>query len=105
MEWVNTDGTGQEVLTPSGGAGTFSPDGKSIAFVETTGYGLSVVTVATGPQVRSRWQAAGVRLPAFLSRRRGSCAVLDQQMLTALSPNLLNAARVPSPAIPSIGPV
>ncbi|WP_158711019.1 DPP IV N-terminal domain-containing protein [Streptomyces albus] len=36
MEWVNTDGTGQEVLTTAGGAGTFSPDGRSIAFVRTT---------------------------------------------------------------------
>ncbi|WP_327189886.1 hypothetical protein [Streptomyces xinghaiensis] len=38
MEWVNTDGTGQEVLTTAGGAATFSPDGRSIAFVKTTRY-------------------------------------------------------------------
>ncbi|MDN0199436.1 DPP IV N-terminal domain-containing protein [Streptomyces sp. S.PNR 29] len=38
MEWINTDGTGQEVLTTTGGAGTFSPDGRSIAFVRTTTY-------------------------------------------------------------------
>ncbi|GHH31497.1 TolB family protein [Streptomyces lanatus] len=38
MEWINRDGTGQEVLTTTGGAGTFSPDGKSIAFVRTTTY-------------------------------------------------------------------
>ncbi|MDO0939080.1 DPP IV N-terminal domain-containing protein [Streptomyces sp. DG2A-72] len=38
MEWINSDGTGQEVLTTTGGAGTFSPDGRSIAFVRTTTY-------------------------------------------------------------------
>lgn len=38
LEWVRSDGTGQEVLTTSGGAGTFSPDGRSIAFVKTTAY-------------------------------------------------------------------
>ncbi|WP_069171536.1 DPP IV N-terminal domain-containing protein [Streptomyces griseus] len=38
MEWINSDGTGQEVLTAAGGAGTFSPDGRSIAFVRTTAY-------------------------------------------------------------------
>ncbi|WP_228023376.1 DPP IV N-terminal domain-containing protein [Streptomyces acidicola] len=39
MEWINSDGTGQEVLMAAGGvAGTFSPDGKSIAFVKTTPY-------------------------------------------------------------------
>ncbi|QNS05400.1 TolB family protein [Streptomyces xanthii] len=38
MEWIRTDGTGQEVLTPAGGAGTFSPDGKTIAFVRTSTY-------------------------------------------------------------------
>ncbi|AWT44219.1 MULTISPECIES: PD40 domain-containing protein [Streptomyces] len=38
LEWINTDGTGQEVLTPAAGPGTFSPDGKSIAFVRTTSY-------------------------------------------------------------------
>ncbi|MFF2945195.1 DPP IV N-terminal domain-containing protein [Streptomyces niveus] len=38
MEWIKTDGTGQEVLTTTGGAGTFSPDGRSIAFVKTTTY-------------------------------------------------------------------
>ncbi|PJN05525.1 hypothetical protein CG723_44210 [Streptomyces sp. CB01635] len=38
MEWIKSDGTGQEVLTTTGGAGTFSPDGQSIAFVRTTTY-------------------------------------------------------------------
>lgn len=38
MEWIKSDGTGQEVLTTTGGAGTFSPDGRSIAFVRTTTY-------------------------------------------------------------------
>lgn len=38
MEWIKSDGTGQEVLTANGGAGTFSPDGQSIAFVRTTTY-------------------------------------------------------------------
>ncbi|MFJ9584665.1 DPP IV N-terminal domain-containing protein [Streptomyces acidicola] len=38
IEWINRDGTGQEVLTAVGGAGTFSPDGKSIAFAKTTTY-------------------------------------------------------------------
>ncbi|MEV8329572.1 DPP IV N-terminal domain-containing protein [Streptomyces niveus] len=38
MEWIKSDGTGQEVLTTAGGAGTFSPDGRSIAFVRTTTY-------------------------------------------------------------------
>jgi TolB protein len=38
LEWINTDGTGQEVLTPAAGPGTFSPDGRSIAFVRTTSY-------------------------------------------------------------------
>ncbi|MFC4466096.1 TolB family protein [Streptomyces xiangluensis] len=38
MEWINSDGTGQEVLTTTGSAGTFSPDGTSIAFVRTTTY-------------------------------------------------------------------
>lgn len=37
LEWIKSDGTGQEVLT-TGGAGTFSPDGQSIAFVKTTTY-------------------------------------------------------------------
>ncbi|HEY9331720.1 MAG TPA: DPP IV N-terminal domain-containing protein [Streptomyces sp.] len=38
MEWIKSDGTGQEVLTTTGSAGTFSPDGRSIAFVRTTAY-------------------------------------------------------------------
>ncbi|MFE4490898.1 DPP IV N-terminal domain-containing protein [Streptomyces niveus] len=38
MEWIKSDGTGQAVLTTAGGAGTFSPDGRSIAFVKTTTY-------------------------------------------------------------------
>ncbi|WP_141726784.1 DPP IV N-terminal domain-containing protein [Streptomyces niveus] len=38
MEWIKSDGTGQEVLTTTGGAGTFSPDGRSIAFVRTATY-------------------------------------------------------------------
>ncbi|MFD9808040.1 TolB family protein [[Kitasatospora] papulosa] len=38
LEWIRSDGTGQEVLTTTGGAGTFSPDGRSIAFVRTTAY-------------------------------------------------------------------
>ncbi|MFI7005931.1 DPP IV N-terminal domain-containing protein [Streptomyces sp. NPDC050145] len=38
MEWIRSDGSGQEVLTTTGGAGTFSPDGKSIAFVRTSTY-------------------------------------------------------------------
>lgn len=38
IEWVKSDGTGQEVLTTTGGAGTFSPDGRSIAFVKATAY-------------------------------------------------------------------
>lgn len=38
LEWIKSDGTGQEVLTTTGGAGTFSPDGQSIAFVRTTTY-------------------------------------------------------------------
>ncbi|MFD3475883.1 DPP IV N-terminal domain-containing protein [Streptomyces sp. NPDC058695] len=38
MEWIKSDGTGQEVLTTTGGAGTVSPDGQSIAFVRTTTY-------------------------------------------------------------------
>ncbi|MFD6274656.1 DPP IV N-terminal domain-containing protein [Streptomyces sp. NPDC060209] len=38
LEWIKSDGTGQEVLTATGGAGTFSPDGQSIAFVKTTAY-------------------------------------------------------------------
>lgn len=38
MEWINSDGTGQEVLTTTGGAGAFSPDGKSIAFVRASTY-------------------------------------------------------------------
>ncbi|MGW8571006.1 TolB family protein [Streptomyces niveus] len=38
MEWIKSDGTGQEVLTTAGGAGTFSPDGRSIAFVKATTY-------------------------------------------------------------------
>ncbi|WP_406724284.1 DPP IV N-terminal domain-containing protein [Streptomyces sp. GD-15H] len=38
LEWINSDGTGHEVLTTTGGAGTFSPDGKSIAFIRTTEY-------------------------------------------------------------------
>ncbi|MEU9744893.1 hypothetical protein [Streptomyces niveus] len=35
MEWIKSDGTGQEVLTTAGGAGTFSPDGTQIAFSAT----------------------------------------------------------------------
>ncbi|MDF6021308.1 hypothetical protein [Streptomyces sp. JH34] len=38
LEWIKSDGTGQEVLTTTGGAGTFSPDGRTIAFVRTTAY-------------------------------------------------------------------
>lgn len=38
LEWIRSDGTGQEVLTAAGGAGTFSPDGQSIAFVKATAY-------------------------------------------------------------------
>ncbi|WP_411087001.1 hypothetical protein [Streptomyces sp. 061-3] len=37
LEWIATDGTGAEVLT-SGSRGTFSPDGRSIAFLKTTSY-------------------------------------------------------------------
>ncbi len=37
LEWINSDGTGQEVLT-NGYEGAFSPDGKSIAFVRNTDY-------------------------------------------------------------------
>ncbi|MGW3493958.1 TolB family protein [Streptomyces sp. NPDC001020] len=37
LEWINTDGTGQEVLT-NGDSGAFSPDGKSIAFNKATMY-------------------------------------------------------------------
>jgi TolB protein len=38
LEWIKSDGTGQEVLTASGSRGTFSPDGRSIAFLATTAY-------------------------------------------------------------------
>ncbi|OIJ89784.1 PD40 domain-containing protein [Streptomyces colonosanans] len=38
LEWVNSDGTGHEVLANDGARGTFSPDGKSIAFVRDTQY-------------------------------------------------------------------
>ncbi|MEU0740032.1 hypothetical protein [Streptomyces sp. NPDC006134] len=37
LEWVKTDGTGSELLT-RGSLGTFSPDGRTIAFVRTTAY-------------------------------------------------------------------
>ncbi|WP_167828673.1 PD40 domain-containing protein [Streptomyces sp. MZ04] len=37
LEWIATDGTGAEVLT-SGSRGTFSPDGRSIAFLKATSY-------------------------------------------------------------------
>lgn len=36
LEWVKSDGTGQEVLTTGVGVAAISPDGKSIAFVKTT---------------------------------------------------------------------
>ncbi|MFD5115688.1 TolB family protein [Streptomyces sp. NPDC058391] len=38
LEWIKSDGTEQEVLTATGGAGTFSPDGQRLAFVKTTAY-------------------------------------------------------------------
>ncbi|MEU9012059.1 hypothetical protein AB0D12_20225 [Streptomyces sp. NPDC048479] len=38
LEWIATDGTGAEVLTTSGSHGTFSPDGRSIAFLKATSY-------------------------------------------------------------------
>ncbi|MFJ8978096.1 hypothetical protein [Streptomyces sp. NPDC102282] len=38
LEWIKSDGTGQEVLSATAGAGTFSPDGQSIAFVKATAY-------------------------------------------------------------------
>ncbi|MFI2350354.1 hypothetical protein ACH492_25560 [Streptomyces sp. NPDC019443] len=37
LEWIATDGTGAEVLT-FGSRGTFSPDGRSIAFLKATSY-------------------------------------------------------------------
>lgn len=37
LEWIAADGTGAEVLT-SGSRGTFSPDGRSIAFLKATAY-------------------------------------------------------------------
>jgi TolB protein len=37
LEWVRADGTGRELLT-RGSRGTFSPDGRTIAFVRTTAY-------------------------------------------------------------------
>ncbi|MFI9823347.1 hypothetical protein ACIHFC_23195 [Streptomyces sp. NPDC052013] len=37
LEWVGADGTGGELLT-RGRLGTFSPDGRTIAFVRTTAY-------------------------------------------------------------------
>ncbi|MFF5252258.1 hypothetical protein ACFY4K_09390 [Streptomyces leeuwenhoekii] len=37
LEWVGADGTGRELLT-RGSRGTFSPDGRTIAFVRTTAY-------------------------------------------------------------------
>ncbi|NEY34862.1 hypothetical protein GTU99_22135 [Streptomyces sp. PRKS01-65] len=37
LEWVRADGTGRELLT-QGSRGTFSPDGRTIAFVRTTAY-------------------------------------------------------------------
>ncbi|MFI2206934.1 hypothetical protein ACH47Z_40760 [Streptomyces sp. NPDC020192] len=37
LEWVNTDGTGEQTLTV-GMRGTFSPDGRSLAFLKTTEY-------------------------------------------------------------------
>ncbi|MFE6283707.1 hypothetical protein [Streptomyces sp. NPDC057877] len=38
LEWIKADGTGHEVLTSTGLYGTFSPDGKSIAFLRSTRY-------------------------------------------------------------------
>ncbi|MEV3992239.1 DPP IV N-terminal domain-containing protein [Streptomyces sp. NPDC049837] len=38
LEWIGADGSGSEVLTSSGSNGTFSPDGRSIAFLSTTRY-------------------------------------------------------------------
>ncbi|MDN3295928.1 DPP IV N-terminal domain-containing protein [Streptomyces ficellus] len=37
LEWIGADGSGSEILA-SGRAGTFSPDGSSIAFMATTQY-------------------------------------------------------------------
>ncbi|MFF4040574.1 hypothetical protein [Streptomyces sp. NPDC001816] len=38
LGWINADGTGSEVLTPYGSRGTFSPDGRSIAFLRSEYY-------------------------------------------------------------------
>ncbi|WP_307621311.1 hypothetical protein [Streptomyces sp. V3I7] len=38
LGWIKADGTGGEVLTPYGTRGTFSPDGRSIAFLRSTSY-------------------------------------------------------------------
>ncbi|MFJ3306218.1 hypothetical protein ACIPSA_24470 [Streptomyces sp. NPDC086549] len=38
LGWINADGTGDELLTPYGRNGTFSPDGRSIAFLRSEYY-------------------------------------------------------------------